>query len=133
MTKGSKTALILILSLVLMLGFVSCVVKSKVNENAAPAPLTSEWTYDHATRDGENVPRYLGDKDEELPHFWSDGETFKFNITPGKEYTGTVVNEGDNNYRLYRNGEEMYIKASITGNSLTLKVGKNNTVVFVTK
>ena len=133
MTKGSKTALVLVLSLVLMLGFVSCVVKSKVNENAPAAAITSEWVYDHATRDGENVPRYLGDKDEDLPHFWSDGQTFKFNITPGKEYTGTVEVENDGSYKLYKNGEEMYVKATITGNALTLKVGKNNTVVFVAK
>lgn len=133
MTKGSKTALVLILSLVLMLGVVSCAVKSKVDENAATAPITSEWSYDHATKDGNNVPRYLGDKDEEMPHFWSDGESFKFNITPGKEYTGSVVVENDGSYKLYKNGEEMYIKATISGNSLTLHVGKNNTVVFVAK
>ncbi len=133
MTKGSKTAIVLILSLVLMLSVVSCVKNSKVNENAPTAPINSEWSFDHASKDGENVPRYLGDKDDDLPHFWSDGETFRFNITPGKEYTGTVSLENDGTYKLYRDGEKMYVTAVIKGNSLTLKVGKNNTVVFVTK
>lgn len=133
MTRGSKTALIIVLSLVLILGFVSCVVKTKVDENAPAASITSEWTYDHATRDGENVPRYLGDKDEDLPNFWSDGSTFRFNITPGKEYSGTVVAESDGSYKLYRDGEGMYVVATIKGNSLTLNVGKNNTVVFIAK
>ena len=133
MTKGSKTALVLVLSLVLMLGVVSCVVKSKVDENAPLASIDSEWSYDHATKDGGNVPRYLGDKDEEIPHFWSDGENYRFNITPGKEYTGTVECVKEGSYKLYRDGKEMYINATISGNAPTLHVGKNNTVVFVTK
>jgi hypothetical protein len=132
MPKGYKRMIVPVISLIILIACVSCAVASKVNENAQTAPITSKWTFDHATNDGKNVHRYLFDKEEDLPHFSSDGENFRFNITPGNEYTGTIELNDDGTYTLYRNGDkDKRIRASITGNALTVYTTDDSTVVFV--
>jgi hypothetical protein len=132
MSKGYKRLIVPVISLVILIACVSCAVISKVNENAKTAPITSKWTFDHATNKGENVPRHMFDRDEDLPHFSSDGETFTFNIVPGSVYTGTISQNEDGTYTLINNGnEDKPIKATVNGNALTIIINENTNVVFV--
>jgi hypothetical protein len=132
MSKGYKRLIVPVISLVILIACVSCAVISKVNENAKTAPITSKWTFDHATNKGENVPRHMFDRDEDLPHFSSDGETFTFNIVPGSVYTGTITQNDNGSYTLINNGnEDKPIIAEITGNALTIIINDDTNVVFV--
>jgi hypothetical protein len=132
MSKGYKRMIVPVISLVVLIACVSCAVASKVNENSKTAPITSKWTFDHATNNGKNVQRNIFDKEEDLPHFSSDGETFEFNIVPGNVYTGEVELNDDGSYKLYKTGNsEKSIRAAITGNALTVYITDDTTVVFV--
>ena len=121
-----------VISLIVLIACVSCAVASQVNENSKTAPITSKWTFDHATNGGKNIQRLLFDKEENLPHFTSDGQNFRFNITAANEYTGTVTQNDDGSYTLCKDGDpEKAIRASITGNALTVYTSEDSTVVFV--
>lgn len=132
MTKINRRMIVPVISLIILIACVSCAVVNKVNENAKTAPITSKWTFDHATRDGKNIPRYIFDKEEDLPHFTSDGETFTFNIVSGKNYTGTLEQNEDGSFMLRNNNNEAQsIRAEIKGNALTLYTTDDSTLVFV--
>lgn len=133
MVKGLKKAIVLIISVVVLMCCASCEAKSKVDKDAETAPITSEWSYDHAMNKGENVPRYMFDSDKNLPHFSSDGETFTMNIVPGKEYSGTVVANDDGSYSIYNNGTGQPILVTIEGNSLTVHINDDTSVTYVVK
>ena len=133
MSKVFKRVSALVIVFTLIFSFTACAVKSKVNEDAPQASITDEWTFDHATNKGENVPRYLFDKDEDLPHFSSDGTNFTLNIVPGKIYSGTVEKIDDGNYILHKEGSDKSVNVSIAGNSLTVHVSDDTNVVFVVK
>ena len=132
MPKGYKRMIVPVISLIVLIACVSCAVASQVNENSKTAPITSKWTFDHATNDGKNIQRSLFDKEEDLPHFSTNGETFRFNITTANEYTGTVTVNDDGTYTLSKDGDpEKSIQASITGNALTVYTSEDSTIVFV--
>ena len=82
MSKGYRRLIVPVISLIILIACVSCAVISKVNENSQTASITSKWTFDHATNKGENVPRRMFDRDEDIPHFSSDGETFTLTSYP---------------------------------------------------
>jgi len=132
MTSNRKRMIVPIISLIVLIACVSCAVVSKVNENAQTAPITSKWTFDHATKDGKNIPRYILDKDEDLPHFTSDGETFTFNIVSGTNYSGTLEQNDDGSYTLRNEyNSDQTIRAVVKGNSLTIYTPGESTLVFV--
>ena len=134
MSKVFKKVIVVVLSLAVLLGFTACgEMKSKVNENAAQAPITSEWTYDHLVSNGEYVPRYIFISDKNNPHFSSDGSTYTINIVPGKEYTGEVEKIDDCNYSLHSPNSDKAVDVIIAGNSLTVKIDDEHEVVFVAK
>ena len=134
MSKIFKKVIVVVLSLAVLLGFTACgEMKSKVNENAALAPITSEWTYDHLVSHGEYVPRYIFISDKNNPHFSSDGSTFTLSVVPGKEYTGEVEKIDDANYILHKSGSDKSVDVIIAGNSLTVKIDDDHEVVFVAK
>ena len=134
MSKVFKKVIVVVLSLAVLLGFTACgEMKSKVNENAAQASITAEWTYDHAISKGEYVPRYIYISDKNSPHFSSDGSTFTMNIVPDKEYTGEVEKIDDCNYRLHNPSSDNTVDVIIAGNSLTVKISDEYLIVFVEK
>ena len=134
MSKIFKKVIVVVLSLAVLLGFTACgEMKSKVNENAAQASITAEWTYDHAISKGEYVPRYIYTSDKNSPHFSSDGSTFTMNIVPDKEYTGEVEKIDDCNYRLHNPSSDKTVDVIIAGNSLTVKISDEYLIVFVEK
>ena len=121
-----KKIIAVVLTLTVLMGFTACKAKSKVNVNAPQASITDEWTFDHALKQGENVPRFIFDSDKNLPQFTSDGTNFTFNIVPGKI--------DDSNYVLYKDGShDKALPATIAGNSLTLYVNDDTYVVYVVK
>ncbi len=128
-----KKIIVLVISMVVLFSCVSCAAKSN-SANSDAAPITSEWTYDHAVNKGNLVSRTSTDRDEDLPHFSSDGKTFSFNIVSGKTYTGTVEANDDGTYTL-RNGSGKGdpITVTIEGDSLTVHISDNTSVTFVTK
>lgn len=134
MSKIFKKVIVVVLSLAVLMGFTACgEMKSKVNENAAQAPITAEWTYDHLVSHGEYVPRYIFISDKNNPHFSSDGSTYTINIVPDKEYTGEVEKIDDCNYRLHNPNSDKSVDVFIAGNSLTVKIDDDHEVVFVAK
>ena len=137
MVKSIKKSVILVMGLIFMFAAVACSseVASRVDKNADTAEITAEWDYDHAIQGGENVARYTTDKDEDLPHFTSDGQTFTFNIVPENVYTGTVTVNEDGSYKLTKgeSADGPSITAIIEGNSLTVQVNEDNAVIFVVK
>ena len=134
MSKIFKKVIVVVLSLAVLLGFTACgEMKSKVNENAAQAPITSEWTYDHLVSHGEYVPRYIFISDKNNPHFSSDGSTFTLSVVSEKEYTGDVEKIDDCNYRLHSPNSDKAVDVFIAGNSLTVKIDDEHEVVFVAK
>ena len=129
-----KKIIVVVLTLTVLMGFTACKAKSKVNVNAPQASITDEWTFDHAMKQGENVPRFLFDNDAMLPHFTSDGTNFTFNIVPDKDYSGTIEKIDDSNFVLYKDGShDKALPATIAGNSLTLYVNDDTYVVYVVK
>lgn len=110
-------------------------VDSKVDKKTDKADITSAWTFDHAVNKGKNVPRLATDTDNDpkIPHFSSDGKTFTFNITSKNTYNGTVTDNGDGTYTLTYREDKPKIKAVIEGNSLTVEVSADSSVVFVVK
>ena len=54
-----KKIIAVVLTLSVLMGFTACKVKSKVTVNAPQASITDNWTFDHAMKKGEEVPRYL--------------------------------------------------------------------------
>ena len=133
MSREIKRLTVTILVLSILLVCVSCKAPSKVNEKAKTAPITSEWTYDHAINKGEYVPRYLFEKEENLPQFSTDGKTYTFSIVSGNVYSGTVENNGDGTYKIYRENAEKSVLVTITGNALTVHIDDESSVVFVAK
>lgn len=134
MSKIFKKVIVVVLSLAVLLGFTACgEMKSKVNENAAQAPITAEWTYDHLVSHGEYFPRYIFISDKNNPHFSSDGATFTLSVTPGKEYTGEVEKIDDCNYSLHSPNSDNTVDVIIAGNSLTMKISDEYLIVFVEK
>lgn len=134
MSKIFKKVIVVVLSVAVLLGFTACgEMKSKVNENAAQAPITAEWTYDHLVSHGEYVPRYIFISDKNNPHFSSDGATFTLSVTPGKEYTGEVEKIDDCNYSLHSPNSDNTVDVIIAGNSLTVKISDEYLIVFVEK
>lgn len=134
MSKIFKKVIVVVLSVAVLLGFTACgEMKSKVNENAAQAPITAEWTYDHLVSHGEYVPRYIFISDKNNPHFSSDGATFTLSVTPGKEYTGDVEKIDDCNYSLHSPNSDNTVDVIIAGNSLTVKISDEYLIVFVEK
>ena len=129
-----KKIIAVVLTLTVLMGFTACKAKSKVNVNAPQASITDEWTFDHAMKKGEEVPRYLFDKDSTLPQFTSDGTNFSFYIVQDNVYSGTVEKIDDSTYLLYRDGsKDRSLPATIAGNSLTLHVSDDTYVVYVVK
>lgn len=134
MSKIFKKVIVVVLSVAVLLGFTACgEMKSKVNENAAQALITAEWTYDHLVSHGEYVPRYIFISDKNNPHFSSDGATFTLSVTPGKEYTGEVEKIDDCNYSLHSPNSDNTVDVIIAGNSLTVKISDEYLIVFVEK
>lgn len=132
MTSNRKRMIVPIISLIVLIACVSCAVVSKVNENARTAPITSKWTFDHATKDGKDIPRYIFDKNEDLPQFTSDGENFTFTIASGQKYFGKLEQNDEGTYTLHNgNNSAQTIRAVVKGNSLTLYPTENSTLVFV--
>ena len=131
-----KTSAVILCAFILI-ACVACSLdeKSKVDRNAGKADITSTWTFDHAVNKGKNVPRLATDKDEDpnIPHFSSDGKTFTFNIRAKNTYKGTVTDNGDGTYTLTYREDKPKVKAVIEGNSLTIVVSENSSVVFVVK
>ena len=113
-----KKIIAVVLTLTVLMGFTAC----------------KAWTFDHALKQGENVPRFIFDSDKNLPQFTSDGTNFTFNIVPGKNYSGTIEKIDDSNYVLYKDGShDKALPATIAGNSLTLYVSDDTYVVYVVK
>ena len=134
MSSIFKKIIVVVLTLTVLMGFTACKAKSKVNVNAPQASITDEWTFEHALKQGENVPRFIFDSDKNLPQFTSDGTNFTFNIVPGKNYSGTIEKIDDSNYVLYKDGShDKALPATIAGNSLTLYVSDDTYVVYVVK
>ena len=134
MSKIFKKVIVVVLSLAVLMGFTACgEMKSKVNENAALAPITAEWTYDHLVSHGKYVPRYIYISDKNNPHFSSDGSTFTLSVVSDKEYTGEVEKIDDCNYRLHSPNSDKAVDVIIAGNSLTVKIDDEHEVVFVAK
>ena len=130
MSNVLKKSSAVILCAFILIACVACSLneKSKVDRNAGKADITSTWTYDHAVNKGKNVPRLATDKDEDpnTPHF-------SFNIRAKNIYKGTVTDNGDGTYTLTYREDKPKVKAVIEGNSLTIVVSENSSVVFVVK
>ena len=133
MFEGIKKVFVLVISLTVLICCASCAMKSKVDVNADTAPITSEWTFDHAVNKGNDVPRLMFDKDENLPQFSTDGNTFSFCIVSGKTYSGTIEANEDGTYTLSNNGKGQPLTVIIEGNSLTVYITDDTSVTFVTK
>lgn len=131
MNKYFKRIAIVVMSLAFAVFGAACIAESKVDENAEQAEITAEWTFDHGMVQGEEINRLKFDRDEDLPQFSSDGETFSLMIVADKVYTGTVEANEDGTYNLVKSEDKPKIPVTITGNSLTIQIQENSSLTFV--
>ena len=137
--KFVSSALIVSLMVCFAACFTACSSDTASTEETEAALITSEWDFAKVERKDWSSTKSewlaanaLSPADAmPLPVFVSDGETFTLQFN-GKDHDGALVQLEDGSYELYDANDEdnKWGTATITGNTLTLRLGDDVATIY---